>query len=52
MAISGGALLPLAFAKVAEISGDMQMSYLVGIICYLVILYYGMKGHRLTFKKF
>jgi len=51
MAISGGAILPLAFAKVAELSGNMQMSYLFGILCYLVILWYAIKGHKLTFKK-
>ena len=47
MAISGGALLPLVFAKVAEWSGSMQEAYLLGIVCYLVILFYGVKGHKL-----
>jgi len=48
MAIAGGALLPLAFGKVAQISADMQMSYLVGIICYAMIFMYGIKWHKLT----
>jgi len=48
MAIAGGALLPLAFGKIATLSGDMQGSYLYGIICYLVILFYGLKGHKMN----
>ncbi|MEA1982115.1 MAG: sugar MFS transporter [Campylobacterota bacterium] len=48
MAIAGGALLPLVFGKVSEISGDMQTSYLYGVICYGVILFYGLKGHKMN----
>ncbi len=48
MAIAGGAVLPLAFGKVAQITEDMQMSYLVGIICYAVILMYGFKWHKMS----
>ena len=47
MAISGGALLPLVFGKVAESLGDMQMAYGVGILCYLFILFYAIKGHKI-----
>ena len=47
MAIAGGALLPLAFGKLSEISGDMQSSYLYGIICYLIILVYALKWHKM-----
>jgi len=46
MAIAGGAILPLAFGKVAQLTQDMQSSYLIGIVCYLVILFYAMKGHK------
>jgi glucose/galactose transporter len=47
MAIAGGALLPLLFGKVAQVS-EMQLAYLVGIPCYLFILYYAIKGHKVT----
>ena len=47
MAIAGGALLPLAFGKLSELSGDMQGSYLYGIICYLIILMYALKWHKM-----
>ena len=48
MAIAGGAILPLVFGKVAELSGDMQSSYLVGIVCYIFILLYAIKWHKMS----
>jgi glucose/galactose transporter len=48
MAISGGAVLPLVFGKVAQITANMQMAYLVGIVCYVMILLYGLKWHKMT----
>ncbi|MDF1879234.1 sugar MFS transporter [Sulfurimonas sp. SAG-AH-194-C20] len=48
MAIAGGALLPLAFGKLAQLGGSMQEAYLYGIICYGVILFYGLKGHKIS----
>jgi len=47
MAIAGGALLPLAFGKLAQLSGSMQEAYFYGIICYGVILFYALKGHKM-----
>ncbi len=47
MAIAGGALLPLAFGKIAALSGNMQGAYLYGVICYLLILFYALKGHKM-----
>jgi len=47
MAIAGGALLPLLFGKISELSGDMQSSYLYGIFCYFIIFLYGVKGHKM-----
>lgn len=46
MAIAGGALLPLAFGKIAQMSGDMQSSYLVVILCYILILLYAKVWHK------
>ena len=47
MAIAGGALLPLAFGKIAQVSGSMQEAYLYGSICYLFILVYAVKWHKM-----
>ncbi|MEA1893533.1 MAG: sugar MFS transporter [Campylobacterota bacterium] len=46
MAIAGGAILPLVFGKVAQISANMQLSYLVGIVCYIFILLYATRWHK------
>ena len=48
MAIAGGAILPLVFGRVAQATGDMQLSYLVGIVCYLFILVYAVKWHKMS----
>jgi len=47
MAIAGGALLPLTFGKIAELTQEMQLSYLFGIICYLFIIAYAVKWHKM-----
>ena len=47
MAIAGGAILPLIFGRVAQAIGDMQLSYLIGIVCYLFILMYALKWHKM-----
>ncbi|MCF6310658.1 MAG: sugar MFS transporter [Sulfurimonas sp.] len=48
MGIAGGAILPLIFGKIAYVSGDMQSTYLIGIICYVFILFYAFKWHKIT----
>ena len=48
MAISGGAVLPLVFGKIAQITENMQISYLTGIVCYGMILMYGVKWHKMS----
>lgn len=47
MAIAGGAILPLIFGKISHISGDMQSTYLMGMISYLFILLYALKWHKI-----
>jgi len=46
MGIAGGALLPLLFGKIGEIGGDLRDGYLIGIVCYAMILYYALSGHK------
>ena len=47
-AIAGGALLPLLFGRISQLSGDMQFSYLIGVICYIFILFYALKWHKMN----
>ncbi|MEN8147358.1 MAG: sugar MFS transporter [Campylobacterota bacterium] len=48
MSIAGGAILPLVFGQMADIGGDMQFAYVITIPAYLFILYYAIKGHKVT----
>lgn len=46
MAIAGGAIMPLAWGKLADIYSS-QLAYWVLIPCYLFILFFATKGHKL-----
>src|SRR5690606_19799265 len=49
MAISGGAILPLVLAGVTAVGDlDRQTSYIVMTPAYLFILFYAVKGHKIT----
>jgi len=47
MGISGGAILPLIFGKLSLWLDSTQLAYMVGLPCYLFILFYALKGHKL-----
>ncbi|WP_266206069.1 sugar MFS transporter [Pontibacter kalidii] len=48
MAIVGGAIVPPLQGAVADITGDLQISFLVPLVCYLYIMYYGFSGSKIT----
>lgn len=48
MAIAGGAILPIVFGRLSQAIGDMQGSYIIGLVCYLFILFYALKGHKIS----
>jgi MFS transporter, FHS family, L-fucose permease len=45
MAIVGGALIPLLQGYFADSIG-IQQAFIIPVICYLYIVYYGVKGHK------
>jgi FHS family L-fucose permease-like MFS transporter len=45
MMILGGALVPLAQGKIADIMHGYHWSFVLPIICYCYLAYYGWKGH-------
>jgi len=47
MSIVGGAILPLAMGYISDKTGSMQTAYIVPLLCFLVVLYYGMKGYKI-----
>jgi len=44
MSIIGGALFPLAMGYLAD--SDIQVAFLVPLACFIVVMYYGIKGHK------
>ena len=47
MSIVGGAILPLGMGYISDKTGSMQTAYIVPLVCFLVVLYYGMKGYKI-----
>ncbi|HEX6180215.1 MAG TPA: MFS transporter, partial [Chitinophagaceae bacterium] len=47
MSIVGGALFPLIMGYISDKTGSMQNAYIVPLLCFIVILYFGLKGHRI-----
>lgn len=47
MGIAGGAVLPVVYGKASEHFGPQQAYWLL-IPCYLFILFYALKGHKIT----
>lgn len=45
MAIVGGAILPVALGKIADVS-NIQYGYIVPLICFIVVGWYGFTGYR------
>ena len=47
MSIVGGAILPYVMAIIIDTLGDrIQPGYIVPLVCFLVIAYFGMRGHK------
>jgi FHS family L-fucose permease-like MFS transporter len=46
MSIVGGAVLPPLLGYIADKTGNIQYGYSVALICFVVVLYFGMKGHK------
>lgn len=47
MAILGGALLPPLQGLVADLSGNLQLSFVVPMVAYAYVAFYGAVGHRI-----
>jgi len=47
MSIVGGALLPPIMARISDITGNIQNGYIIPLVCFMVVLYFGVKGHKI-----
>lgn len=49
MSIVGGAILPYLMGTVIDLNNDnIQLGYTIPLVCYVIILYYGLKGYKPT----
>ena len=48
MAIVGGAVLPPFLGLLADKTGSYQTAFMLPTLCFLVIIYYGWRGHRIV----
>jgi FHS family L-fucose permease-like MFS transporter len=47
MSIVGGALIPLAMGRIADITHNIQNGYIIPLICFIVVGYFGWKGYKI-----
>ncbi|SMO47137.1 L-fucose:H+ symporter permease [Solitalea koreensis] len=47
MSIVGGAILPRVFAMVGESIDNIQYGYTVPLVCFIVVAWFGWKGHKI-----
>lgn len=50
MSIVGGAVLPRVFGYISDITGNIQYGYVVPLLCFVVVAFFGFKGHRVKVK--
>lgn len=51
MSIVGGAIIPLGMATLIDMNNDnIQIGYSIPLVCFLVILYFGLKGYKIAHR--
>jgi len=50
MSIVGGAVLPRIFGYISDVTGNIQYGYVVPLVCFAVVTFFGLKGHRVKVK--
>lgn len=51
MMIVGGAIVPSIQGAIADFSGNIQLSFIVPLICYVYVLSFGLWGHKIVAPK-
>ena len=46
MSIVGGAVLPRLFGYISDATGNIQYGYIIPLLCFVVVAFFGFKGHR------
>lgn len=51
MSIVGGAILPYGMGTLIDFNGDnIQIGYSIPMVCFLIILYFGLRGYKIAHK--
>jgi MFS transporter, FHS family, L-fucose permease len=51
MSIVGGAIFPLFMGMISDSTGSIQKAYIIPLLCFIVILYFGWRGHKIKSVK-
>jgi FHS family L-fucose permease-like MFS transporter len=51
MSIVGGAILPRVFGMISDATGNIQLGYIVPMVCFAVVMLFGLTGHKITTRK-
>jgi MFS transporter, FHS family, L-fucose permease len=46
MSIVGGAILPRIFGYISDATGNIQLGYIVPLVCFVVICFFGWRGYK------
>ena len=46
MSIVGGAILPRVFGLISDGTGDIRMGYIVPLVCFVIVAYFGWRGYK------
>jgi len=46
MSIVGGAVMPRFFGIISDATGNIQLGYIVPLVCFIVVAYFGWKGYK------
>jgi FHS family L-fucose permease-like MFS transporter len=48
MAIVGGGILPLFMGMISDRTGSIQAAYIIPLMCFLVVFFFGWKGYKIN----
>ncbi len=51
MSIVGGAIMPPMMAQISDLTGNIQNGYIIPLICFVVVFFFGWKGYRVIKKE-
>jgi FHS family L-fucose permease-like MFS transporter len=51
MAIIGGAVAPLIMGAISDATGSIQVAYIVPLVCFVYILFFGLRGYKIANPK-